>query len=75
MPIEVMLSGIAMSFCQASRAASTIVLAEAETAKPPSVIVCSSKPERDASFRKALCGPLMPMARRRDHKLSPISSG
>ena len=35
MPIEVMLSGIAMSFCQASRAAS-IVLAEAETAKPPS---------------------------------------
>jgi len=36
MPIEVMLSGIAMSFCQASRTASTIVLAEAETAKPPS---------------------------------------
>jgi len=37
MPIEVMLSGIAMSFYQASRTASTIVLAEAETAKPPSV--------------------------------------
>jgi hypothetical protein len=30
----IMLSGIAMSFCQASRTASTIVLAEAETAKP-----------------------------------------